>query len=129
MLRQSTVLVQGFDYCCLFFIVNKLIVQTQLSTKLASIHHPQLALPTLARPRGRVSKSLCGVNIYDTTPWQPQQEFRLNNRSRRNVMLFQACSTKCLPEGPIVPLKYALYRYGATLPVYVLDKMVLQSAV
>jgi hypothetical protein len=66
-LSQSTVLVRGFDYCCLFFTVNELIVQTQLSTTLASLHHPQLALPTLARPRGRVFKSLHGVNIHDTT--------------------------------------------------------------
>jgi hypothetical protein len=51
-LRQSTVLVQGFDYCCLFFIVNKLIVETQLSTKLASLHHPQLALPTPRSAKG-----------------------------------------------------------------------------
>jgi hypothetical protein len=35
-------------------VVNKLIVQTQISTTLASLQHPKLALATLARPRGLV---------------------------------------------------------------------------
>jgi hypothetical protein len=82
LLRQSTVLLQGFDYCCLLFIVNKLTVQTQLSAMLASLHHPQIALPTLARPRGRVFKSLHGVNIYDTTRGSLNKSWGHNNALR-----------------------------------------------